>query len=165
VGPIIAGVVTTLIVAAVIGATKWGREHVARLVRRRNAYQRQPLRLVPQPGTFMWHATQSEDGPAMQVVGHWFATSVSDSAVSVLRAYVRHRGTNHEAILLGIYDHRGVDNRNWPIKRDSTYPSLELEVMCFIAPRPREEGFFRTTVVFVDSFGNHYKQKSEFPKR
>jgi hypothetical protein len=99
----------------------------------------------------------------MAVMGTWVATSVIDRSVSVVRAYAQHGGREHEGDVTAVLDQETYDAARVVLAKDTVWGSIDIDTWILVLPRPQEDGAFRTTVVFVDSFGNKYRQKATFP--
>jgi pimeloyl-ACP methyl ester carboxylesterase len=158
----VVAVAAGLIVAAILGFTKWGRGRLARVFHRRSMWPRAALRLVPQPQTCWWHPGAVGDKAAMQIVGTWRVTARDDVTTAIVRSYVRAARQEHDGATLAIVDGTAHNAANWPIGKDSMWKSIDVRISVFVVPRLQESGTFKTTVVFVDSYGNKYRQKTTF---
>lgn len=124
------------------------------LTRGRPVVPRKTLRLVPNAHGCWWHLGSSGDQPAMQVVGHWYATNVTDRPVLVLAAsLLRPRVAGHVAT----QDRRRGVFGGYPIPPHGT---ADLSAHFWVKPPVQEDGKdFDARVEFIDQYGNKHRTK------
>jgi hypothetical protein len=113
---------------------------------RYNSYPRDTIRVVKHPDPSWWHMGSVSGEPAMQVVGTWYVTNITDTAVRVLAARLENPRRD------------GTVSLTQPISPGDT---TRVATDFWVSPPVRSEGQeFRATVVLVDQYGNEHRVKN-----
>jgi hypothetical protein len=151
------------VIGLVVGAVVIGRRKAGVFTRRGSEKppQRSPLHFEPLPGMFRWMHGYSRLGePAMQVAGVWHVTASGEQPITIVQAYVQHRGRKTEGQAFAMADGSARPARECRLGAERR--SADITMYALVVPDRREDGMFRARVVFVDSQGNVYPQWIEF---
>ncbi|MCI0691128.1 hypothetical protein L0337_03870 [candidate division KSB1 bacterium] len=116
---------------------------------------RETIRIIPELRGCWWHMGSSNGQPAMQVVGHFNVTNITDNQVFVLAARISKPRTDGS-----------VSVQHPKHNLFGTFPILpknlnKISADFWIRNPVRKDGQdFNATLVFVDQFGNEHKVKN-----
>lgn len=125
-----------------------------KFITRRPVVPRRTLRFVPEERDCWWYLGSVKDEPAMQIVGRWYATNISDAPVHIVRVRIvkpRLAGT-----ILVRHPEQDIYG---------SYPILagrmsEVSTDFWMHPSIQQEGDdLVVRIEFTDNFGNRHRTK------
>ena len=127
------------------------------LIRRRSIVPRDTIRVVPDylRGKNLWAKGAIGSDPAMQVMGSWLVTNITNGDVIIVSASIKKpKTTCHTVDVI----HNGAAYSRHPIKSGAT---ANVHALFFIKPPVCKEGQdFKATVILTDQFGNNHQIKN-----